>query len=249
MKKLKFGSGENSFSEESKCYISNSYTNSFEYLLFVDSRGLVINENNFENTYMYKIMNFFNNSKISYICISRPKNLTVYASLYNFIQLNPSLSFKNLITNLGFVDCTPKKESNIKDIEEQIDENIKIRLGRINQEQYMLNNGEQEMLATISYNSKYIYKIVNLLNSKFEKLYFINTPKITNDINFERKRPNSFFFQLEKTNNLIESIIENINKPVKLINIKSMVSTYDGVHFNKNGHEKIFIKLKEGISK
>lgn len=248
MKELKFGSGENSFSKESRYYVSCNNIDSFDYLIFVDSRGLVINENTYENSYLHKLMEFLDSVNSSYICISRPKNLTVYATLYNFLILNNFFNFKNLITNLGFVDCTPKKESNIDDIEEQINENIAIRFDKAEQEYYMLNNGEQEMLKTLLYSDKYIDEIANMLNSKFNKLYFINTPEISINMSFKRKRPNSFFAQLEKTNELIELIIKRIEKPLNLIDIKNLSSTYDGVHFDKMGHEKIFTELKERIS-
>lgn len=248
-KQLKFGSGEDSFSEESQCYISNNGTHFFNYLIFVDSRGLVINEGSFENSYLFKIMQFLENSKKSYVCISRPKNLTVFATLYNFLLLNPTLTFKNLITNLGFVDCTPKKEENIRDIQLQINEHMNIELNQLAQENYLLLNGQYEMLKTLSYNEKYTFEIARLLNQRFTELYFITTPIIDHAVHFERKRPNSFFLQLHKTNELIAQIIEKIKHPVTLLDIKNLDSTYDGVHFDRIGHQKVFTELKKKIAK
>lgn len=246
---LKFGNGEDSFSKESQCYISNNETPFFDYLIFVDSRGLVINESSSENAYLFKIMRFLDNAKASYVCISRPKNLTVFATLYNFLVLNPALTFTNLITNLGFVDCTPKKEAYIRDIQLQINEHMRIELNQVAQENYLLLDGHHEMLKTLSYNEKYISEIARLLNEKFTALYFIATPIITDTMNFERKRPDSFFLQLHKTNELLEQIIEKLKHPANLLDVKNATSTYDGVHFDKIGHEKIFTELKEKIAK
>ncbi|MDQ1327740.1 MAG: hypothetical protein QG641_1023 [Candidatus Poribacteria bacterium] len=248
-KQLKFGNGEDSFSKESLCYVSNNKTRSFDYLIFVDSRGLVINESSFEHSYLFKIMQFLDNAKASYVCVSRPKNLTVFATLYNFLVLNPALTFTNLITNLGFVDCTPKKEAHIQDIQLQINEHVSIELTQVVQENYLLLNGHYEMLKTLSYNEKYISEIARLLNERFTALYFIATPIITDVMNFERKRPNSFFLQLRKTNELLGRIIEKLKHPTKLLDVKNATSTYDGVHFDRIGHEKIFTELKEKIAK
>lgn len=247
MEHLKFGSGEKCFSNESVSYMSNTNINSFDYLIFLDSRGLVINEDNFEESYAYRLMAFLDDLNSSYVCISRPKNLTVFATLYNFLVLNPSFSFENLITNLGFVDCTPKKESIIEDIEEQINDNILMKLNIEEQQNYLLNTGKYEVLKTISYNNKYIEKISKVLNEKFNKLYFINTPEINDDTSIGRKRPNSFFVQLKITNELLESIIRRIEKSVKIIDISKLNSTYDAVHYDKIGHQKVFNKIRESI--
>lgn len=247
--KFEFSLGEASTSPENKIIISNNKLSTFDYLLFFDSRGLTINSEDKNASQLLQLTTYLHTHNLSYIAISRPKNLTIFATLYNFLTINTDIQFKSLITNLGFVDCTPKKQDNIDDILIQIKQFSTKNESILTHEEYQLADGSYEVLKTVLYSNTYIHTIANLLNEKFGKLYFINTPTIPNDTNFERKRPRAFFIQLEKTNVLIELIMKKIKKPAELIDIKNLDSTYDGVHFDKIGHEKIFTELKEKIRK
>ena len=106
---MKFGIGEISTSSENQMLTSNDFLNKFDFLIFVDSRGLSINNNSYSYTYFRNLIEFLEENNISFLAISRPKNLTTFATLCNFLKLNENLHFKKLITNLCFVDCTPKK--------------------------------------------------------------------------------------------------------------------------------------------
>jgi hypothetical protein len=82
-------------------------------LFFFDSRGI---SKDYEHSLIKKIvdeMHFFN-----YLIIGRPLEITICMTLYNFIQMN-NLRPKQIITNMGFVDFTPKKESIIKQSTDQ----------------------------------------------------------------------------------------------------------------------------------
>ena len=137
---LNFGLGEISTSKENKVFKSTKNT-SFDYLLFFDSRAMTRDEENHKNTTLTKTLNLFDKKNISYLAISRPKNLTIFATLLNFLELNKDLKFKNLITNLGFVDFTPKKQENIADMLLQINQFFSLKTIVYEKESYMLNGG------------------------------------------------------------------------------------------------------------
>ena len=246
MVSLEFGRGEVSTSFENRVYLSNEKLKEFEFLIFFDSRGLTIKDNNYTNTYTETLINNLVNRNISYIAISRPKNLTTFATLYNFLKLNPDLKFKELITNLGFVDCTPKKTENILDMELQISQFSESKNNIIEFENTKLSCGNFEKLKSIEYSENYKNELLSFFSSQFNEIYFINTPLISEDIEIERKRPKSFFTQIKVTNDLLDEFSQyNQNQ---LINIKSFHCTYDGVHYTKEEHKIIFEKIKEKLS-
>lgn len=237
-----FGNGEICNSKENQIIKSN-LAESYDFLFFFDSRAMVINEKDYKNSFFYKLIDFFNEKKISYIAISRPKNLTISATLYNFLKLNKSLQFKNLVTNFGFVDCTPKKEENISDMLLQISQFSKFKNKIIEFEQFELSNGKIEFLKSIEYSFMFKKELAKYFKNKFQKIYFINTPIVSDGIEIDRKRPKSFFSQLETTNNLINQLVDfDINKN-RLIDISKIIHTYDGVHYTNVGHKKIYEKI------
>jgi hypothetical protein len=245
---LDYGIGENSTSKENKTFYNLNNINEIDYLIYLDSRGLTINEKNYHNSYMYKLIKELENNNISYIAISRPKNLTTFATLLNFLSLNPNLSFKNLITNVGFVDFTPKKRIFIEDMILQAktlwSENFEVE----ELSSYQMTNGE-EKLYTLKYSLEYVEFIsAYISNYQFEKCIFINTPIINKGIQIERERPIEFFEKIINTNDLINVLTKNI-KTVSLIDLSCKFEnnqnelTYDAVHFTKLGHQKVFNQL------
>jgi len=244
---LNYGYGEKALSEENIVLFSNKGLSEIDYLLFVDSRGVVNNRDRFEWSYIYLLKKELDLRELSYLILSRPKNLTIFATIFNFIQLNPNLKFKYLITNLGLVDCTPKKQDNIDDIVLQLRQFSNTDYQTVEHEEYRLNGGEIELLKSIEYSQKYIFELNNLLNRKFKKLYFLNTSIVSENIKMDRERPKSFFTQLAKTNELVENIVSLDKKKNILIDIEDVNDTYDGVHYTKEGHQLIFNRIKESI--
>jgi len=245
---LIYGLGEESFSKESEVFTSDNTLMKFDYLLLVDSRGLVNNESKFEYSYVKLLKNLFETLDKSYIIISRPKNLTTFTTLYNFLKLNTNLKFNTLITNLGFVDCTPKKDENIKDMQLQISQFWKDKNQIIKHENYELSKGNFEVLKSIAYSKNYIEELGSYFDTMFTMLYFINTPIVSSKTIIERERPLSFFSQLKSTNELVDILVnKNIHKS-KLINIQDLNFTYDAVHYTKEGHQKIFNKIVEDLN-
>ncbi len=241
-----FGIGEKSTSRENVIFKSYLTDNNIDHLLFFDSRSLTINESEFDDTYLMLTLKYLKENNMSYLAISRPKNLTVFATLYNFLKLNTTLKFKNLVTNLGFVDCTPKKQENLDDINSQIiqfsinDSELKVH------DRYMLSSGIEETLGSYKYSIRYLKDFASFLDGLFDKIYFINTPIVDINLEMGRKRPTSFFRQLMETNAMLADIADFSGKSIS-IDVSSAVSTYDGVHFDKNGHRMVYEKIIESV--
>lgn len=245
--KLNYGLGEVSNSEENFFIISKN-KKVFDYLIMVDSRGVKIDTQKLEDSFIYKLKLALESKNKSYIIISRPKNLTIIPTLINFLKLNDTLTFRNLITNLGFVDCTPKKQENIDDILLQIEEFSSTKNTIIKHEKYKLNNGMEEILKSIEYSQDYKLEVNNFLTKKFDKIFYINTPIVSKSLAIKRARPNSFFKQLSKTNTMISSLLNLDKKKNILVDIQNLNHMYDGVHYTEKGHEMIFNKIKQSIS-
>lgn len=243
---MNFGNGEISTSNENKVIKSQEDKKNYEYLLFFDSRGLTTDELDYQDTILNNLIELFKKKNITYIAISRPKNLTIFATLLNFLKLNSELKFKNLITNLGFVDLTPKKQSNIDDMLYQINQFYHFDGKIIEKENYELSGGGTESMKVLDYSTEYILYTNSILIEKFEKIFLINTPIISENIKIDRIRPKSFFKQLKKTNELIEKILI-LDKKYELIDIKSINKTFDAVHFNRYGHKDVFNLIKNKI--
>lgn len=97
-------------------------------------------------------------------------------------------------------------------------------------------------MKTLDYSDNYILHINNILSEYFKNIFFVNTSIVPKDIKIERKRPDSFFEQLQTTNLFINKL-ENLNNSSNLIDISDISQTFDAVHFTKTGHKKVYEKI------
>ena len=95
-----------------------------------------------------KICSFFDEKGISYLFISRPKILTIFFSLINFITKN-NVSYKYLITNVGFIDFTPRKKRTCDILSQSIDKDLDLSYSKLSR--YKLNSGLVTNLYTFNY--------------------------------------------------------------------------------------------------
>ena len=252
---LDYGVGEISHSLENKTFYSAFNSgDKINYLLFFDSRGLAIDDaNNCDNALMQKMISKLETDGKSYLAICRPKNVTIFATLINFLKSN-NLEFEILISNLGFVDYTPKKNSLIYDMKKQISMSYSNNVGSVSLEKYTLANGTKEELQTLLYDNKYIQNIQNILIKRFNKIFLLNTTNFPKSINIQRKRPGSFFEQIAKTNTLIKKIVKVDCDRMHLIDISTVFKnnyslyTFDAVHYTSKGHKVVYdFLLEEGV--
>lgn len=216
---------------------SNSHNKNFDYFIFLDSRGV---SSDFSTSLAQKIIHEMERKKSSYLIICRPIELTTWSTLINFLSIN-QLSPTKIITNMGFVDFTPKKLSLLDDAIKQ----ARYLMGeKIVQptfvENFLSSTGDLISLYSMDYSYEY-KKNIEVLTEKFEIL-LINTPLVDSLVNFTRSRPSSFYDGLINTNKFNRSI-ENI-KIIDLPNFDTKL-TYDAVHYTSSGSDLIFDKIKK----
>ena len=214
---------------------SNSSCLEPDYLFFFDSRG--VGQSNFDSL-SQKLIDQVNNC--TYLLICRPLHMTIWATLVNFMKssrLNP----QKIITNMGFVDFTPKKESLLLDSINQV--NYAIGEGNaepVFKEQYILANGETTDLYTVKYSNKYKVSIEELVSR--HSTVVINTPPVRLDIGIDRIRPPSFFDGIQQGNEFNSSI-----SGVKIVNptLFDESMTYDAVHYTEKGSNTVFNLIRK----
>lgn len=233
-----FGKGNENKNSDFRVLTSN-ISNNYDVLIFTDSKGTNVDKIGVKE-WTSQIIDYFERNQITYLFISRPKEITIFFTLLNFLKLN-NIQFLNLISNLGFVDLTPKKEEFIDDIIMQNPfQNQKLYKYELCD--YKLSSGEIAKLFSVDYLT--ISKdIADTIKEKFNKIFLIGTFEFNSKINIKRKRPLEFYIQLQETNKFIELICSYyeqfifINVNIDLPNNAHDLS-YDAVHFTQAGHDK-----------
>ena len=204
-------------------------------LFFFDSRGI---SKDYEHSLIRKIVDEMNS--LNYLIIGRPLEITTWMTLYNFIQMN-NLHPKQIVTNMGFVDFTPKKESIIKQSTDQyipffINDEKKVDFV----EKYKSSNEGIIDLYTQEYPRSFVSELNSLLQNF--NVIVINTPKLIEGYKFKRKRPTAFFQGIDKSN----AFNSALGSKIKVLNFSqfTQTETYDGVHYTESGNMIIFSKLR-----
>lgn len=236
---IDWGPGKNNNGSDYQVYVSSLQLKKFDYLVFADSKGA--SEINHVKPWTLVFCEMLGKKGYSSMLITRPKEMTIFFTLVNFLNANP-YKFHNLITNLGFVDLTPKKEEFIDDILVQnpfpSGSLIKYTLC-----EYLLNSGISATLFSINYNLV-VENISAIIDANFKSALLVGTFEFSQNIKIERKRPIEFFCQLKETNSLLKSIC-NTSSVSKIIDANRNIQnsensiSYDAVHFTRKGHNTI----------
>jgi hypothetical protein len=228
---------DESFNQNSDFLISvNTRNQNYHVLIFLDSRGVSLKSEN-------NLIAFFKKKfkKKRYLIISRPLEMTTWASLINFLKLNKKITYKYLITNMGFNDFTPKKRKFALNVKKQ----TKLFLEKKAKIEYLEKYTDKRDIKINLYNVNFSKNFVKNLNSQLpsKKLILMNTPPLKKKIIFTmRARPNSFFKMIKAT--------IKFNKKIKTLSTINFLTfdnndTYDGVHYTNGGYTKIFKALNE----
>ena len=221
-----------------KVLISLCGQNSTE-LYYFDSRGSRISDSDSKSLYELILTNHVVDNQDLIIEV-RPSELTTFASLLEYIYFfNGHIS--RLVTNVGFVDFTPKKKVLLEEHRSTCE-----RLGieyeeMIVEKNYELSNGERCNLHSIHYKDSFI-ELLDRHLSHIPEITFLSTP--TNFKNHElwkRIRPKCFFRGIQETNNFLNLVVNRIPR-ISLINLDDIL-TFDGVHWDSYNHFEIFKKL------
>ena len=236
-----FGAGKPQLNNEFRVVSNKDKSEKeYEYLIFTDSKG-----NCEENFYSWtdQLIDRLKNKSISFLLITRPKEMTVFFSLINFLNNNDDIKFKYLITNIGFVDTTPKKKEFINDIFDQNPFNNKLTKTPLCN--YLLNSGLVSILYTVNYDSV-TCKIAEILSKRFNEIHLIGTFEFSKNIKIERNRPDEFYDQLKQSNKFLLKI-QSHSVSINYIDANAYISmqenesdiSFDAVHFTQKGHDLV----------
>jgi len=263
-KRNKFDFGKGDVNEYSDFLLKSSHKDVQKYydvLVFTDSKGSVANFVDHSTEYVTdlednslwtdELIKQLEKQNLSFILVSRPKILTIFFTLINFLK-NNDITFNYLITNIGFVDLTPKKMENMEDIVLQTpSEKYQKGLSYRKLSPYKLSSGEKQHLYTFNYGDIET-DIVKELESRFSYSLLIGCLEFSENIKIPRERPIDFFRQLNNTNRFLFDIA---NKSYKVHYLQPLKYPYgnlpalslDAVHQSDIGHVVMFKLLKPYI--
>lgn len=220
---------------------TNSSLAEIDLLFFFDSRGI---SKDYETSLIKLIIDHLED-QVKYLIVGRPLDITIWLTLYNFLQLN-DIRPKKIVTNMGIVDFTPKKRSIIELTLYQyqpyfrgLNETVRYVEEFTNQE------GEKMDLFVQEYPDSFLEKLKKKL-SNYEVI-IIDTPYVSPDIKFQRRRPSSFYKSLELTK-MFNSLLDHSAQVMFLPEFRR-IETYDAVHYTLKGNEFIFNCLKSKLIK
>jgi len=214
----------------------NCNLNEVDLIFFLDSRGISAS---FDTSLVKMILGELEYDT-NYLIVSRPIEITTWVTLFNFLKLN-KLNSKRIITNMGFVDFTPKKRTIVELYTYQYKlffNSIEVEINKVGK--FLNKHGKSEIL----FEQKYPQSFLNELKLLFRRfnVVLIDTPYVSSDIKLKRVRPKAFYDGLKKTSlfhNKIKNLLEKIDLPEFTID-----ETYDAIHYTNEGNLLIFNKLK-----
>lgn len=223
---------------------------SYDVLVFADSRGSVSSEPE-TPCWTELLIDHLNKRGMTALCVTRPKVLTIAFSLVNFLRSNP-LGLRSLVTNIGFVDLTPKKREYMDDI--AVQNPFPIGSSRLKARElapYRLSSGEVTSLFTFDYGALY-KRLAQELEARFEYAMLIGTLEFGMDIPIPRERPADFFSQLHATNQWLFQMAQESKRlhfvqPIKYPFSKLPKVSFDAVHFTAFGHDAVFRGIREAV--
>jgi hypothetical protein len=228
--------GRSLFDGHDRLIRANCARDGLEALVFLDSRGICAD---FSGSLGERILKYLDGSR-GYLAVFRPLELTTWATLFNFLASN-ALRPKQIITNMGFVDFTPKKRAILVDAIQQVEARMGAGVAHARfVEQYPGEPGESLELYAMSYDARYRERIESMIAGI--PTVVINTPIVPADIRVPRRRPSSFFAALELTTEFNRSIR---GATVVDLPVFDESYTYDGVHYTNLGNELVFSRVKQ----
>jgi hypothetical protein len=147
---------------------------------------------------------------------------------------------KVIITNMGFVDFTPKKRSILHDALAQAQHCLKNKCRSRFIEHYKTADNKILNLYVIDYPKEYKKNIQECLLQS--RCVAIKTPLVCKSLRLERSRPASFYTQIQQANCFVDSL--GCKTTIDLGHFDNSL-TYDGVHWTTKGNQLIMKRLKE----
>ena len=174
--------------------------------------------------------------------MNRLVELTTWATLINFLTIN-QISARVMVTNMGFVDFTPKKRATLECAMEQVRSMVgSDQVTMSFPEKRPATDGTLMDLYRIDYGDRY-RQIIDCFSCR-QRTVILNSPGIGPAASFERRRPMSFFSALTEGNQFNRQIAG-----AQVIDFEPFdeTLTYDAVHYTDRGNELMFSRLKEAL--
>lgn len=209
-------------------------------LIFTDSKGLSIAK---DKAWAYRLYLTYCAADYDVLLLARPKYLTTFFSLINFLELSER-SFDVVITNVGFVDTTPKKASIVADIIEQ-SQGLLSREDVAFCDKIPLSSGEIADIYSILYSDLVCKQISERLSRYSRASLLLGTTEYNASVAIERERPASFFSNLRVANRLISRVASQSSaivyfNPLPYCHDDRHGTTLDAVHYSAIGHQYVF---------
>lgn len=224
----------------------------YDFLIFTDSKGMTLKQDEVSSTWTHMLATERTEAGFTVLLVTRPKVITVFFTLVNFVR-NNSVKFDFLITNLGFVDHTPKKKEFLEDLVHQLPDSFPLNeLSLKDLGTYKLSSGKEELL--FSYNYSTIPELIGYeLNRSFRFCVLIGIIEFNSKIKIDRVRPEYFFEQLRTSNEFIFNITKKSPSMIFFQYLRAPLSypekiSYDAVHFTSFGHKQLFQNIKVLLS-
>jgi hypothetical protein len=213
--------------------LGNAPLSQVEVLVFFDSRGV---SGQWDGSLLQLVVDHL--AGTPFLALARPLTMTTWATLLNVLVLN-ELAPRLVLTNVGLVDCTPKKRPLCDDVLAQIrfvQPHTTSRLCSF--EPYVLSSGVSEALYSVEYGDEYLSTLRSRVNA--QQTIAVKTPLVSPALAIDRARPPAFFSQLEASNTLVDAIG---CQAIELGEFDAGL-TYDGVHWTAEANRLIFDKIK-----
>lgn len=217
---------------------TNARSKNIDYLVFFDSRGISAQ---YYGSLAEKLIKKINACGKTFLLICRPLEMTTWSSLISFLENSEILPSK-IVTNVGFVDFTPKKKETLALSIDHVNAVLGAKIATAKFAEYYHTSEGIKPLYNTQYKQKYLSNVE--LVCKTNDVVVINTPKVHQNFSGIKQRPLSFFSGILKANEFNRSI-----SGAKIIEVPEFDNklTYDAVHFTSEGNELIFDLVKEAL--
>lgn len=221
---IQLGAGAASTSDENRV-ITRGDGYVFDFVALLDSRAAKTCDPR-AKPFVEHLEQYLLRRGASYLILTRPLNLTVFPTLVALHRCN-TLQCDVLLTNVGFVDTTPKKREVLRDLERQLSD-CSLSYSRRDLEEYELQDGTMEMLGTCELSPASVCNIAHELGTMCQTPLLLTTPQMDDSCYVGRERPECFLSQLHSCNELVHSVAKHAHAPV--VDIHDIgIRTYDGL--------------------
>ncbi len=236
--------GERTTSSDFSFFSNANHLKEVKNFAFFDSRARKIEPESSENYLARMLAKHWQENSEPSIIVTRTHASTTLITLANMLKqlpVQPAL----IVSNTGFVDCTPKKKEVLDDILVQAEWMASGKKRNVYAlEDYVLSSGKHETVFALNWRDD-VADLATQFNLQAGRFIFLRTHEVPPHVVFARQRPASFYSQLRETNLFLKNLTAEMSR-AQLVELDfSEGILFDGVHFTEAGHKEVFRKLKK----